>query len=53
MLQNMVCSFQGERELMKPIIPEDHQSAIFDNLIQATLESFIGEGEVPYLKGEL
>ncbi|EDO48269.1 predicted protein [Nematostella vectensis] len=37
--------FQSEVDLMKPIIPEDHQNAIFDKLIQAALEAFMTEGE--------
>ena len=50
----MLCCFyllhpQSERELMRPVIPEDHQNTIFDKLIQTSLESFITEGEVKRL----
>ncbi|KAK3738705.1 hypothetical protein QZH41_006251 [Actinostola sp. cb2023] len=37
--------FQSERELMKPIIPEEHQNQIFDNLIETAINTFISEGD--------
>lgn len=31
---------------MKPVIPEEHQNAIFDKLIEAATDAFMAEGEV-------
>ncbi|XP_031567122.1 exocyst complex component 7-like [Actinia tenebrosa] len=36
---------ESERELMKPVIPEEHQNAIFDKLIEAATDAFMAEGE--------
>ena len=38
--------FQSELILMEGIVPVKHQHKVFDNLIQAALESVKKEGEV-------
>ncbi|XP_055876653.1 exocyst complex component 7-like isoform X1 [Biomphalaria glabrata] len=37
---------QSEAHLMKGIIPEKHQRTVFDNIIQASLETLVTEGEL-------
>ena len=42
----IVCLLQSESHVMKGLIPEKHQRAAFDTIIQTALDSVVNEGEV-------